>query len=270
MKNVIILICACSIIILQSCVATIAVKGKLYAVAPVNEVVVNPSLRNFLNQTHNPRVVLRVPSTTSNVTAAESERNSEYNNLYGRIEKELMKEGYTVRDRNLLNNLLSSGQNLSYKEIGEKVETDIIIEVISIISNKISNENKKFEFEKDVLPMFPDKNKLINGLDKQLNNIFTTENYTIDCKVILVSEGTTVGMFTFNYCSCEDYMEPCDMEVRTYRYGKKYYLYPDSDECVARTEGETGWYRGVNFKAKLNTISEILSHDLVKILHGKE
>ncbi|MDR1348714.1 MAG: hypothetical protein LBJ63_09895 [Prevotellaceae bacterium] len=148
-KNIIlILIYLCSIIILQSCAAAIAVKGKVSAVSHGNEIVVNPELREFLRKNPNPRVVLRVPSTTSNVTVAESERNSEYNSLYGRIEKELMKEGYTIRDRNLL----SSGQNLSYRDIGEKIETDIIIEIVSITESKISDENKKVTFEKTVIP----------------------------------------------------------------------------------------------------------------------
>ncbi|MDR1347209.1 MAG: hypothetical protein LBJ63_02095, partial [Prevotellaceae bacterium] len=105
-------------------------------------------------------------------------------------------------------------------------------------------------------------------LDKQMNNAFTVENYTVDCKVILVNEGTTVGMFTFNYCNCSE--APCAIEVRAYRYGsKKYWINPESDESIVRTEGETQWYSRVNFVAKLNDISEILSRDLVKILQGK-
>jgi hypothetical protein len=151
-KNIIlILICLCGIVILQSCAAAIAVKGKVSAVARENEIVVNPELREFLKKNPNPRVVLRVPSITSNVTVAESERNSEYNSLYGRIEKELIKEGYTIRDRSMLNSVLSSGQNLSYKEIGEKIETDIIIEIVSITSNKMSDDSKKVTFEKTVV-----------------------------------------------------------------------------------------------------------------------
>jgi hypothetical protein len=271
MRKSIILICLCGIVILQSC-AAIAVKGKVSAVARENEIVINPELREFLKKNPNPRVVLRVPFTTSNVTAAESKINSDYNSLYGRIEKELMKEGYTVRDRNMLNSILSSGQNLSYKEIGEKIETDIIIEIISITSSEISDDSKKVTFEKTVLPFtkktFPDKKKLINELDKQMNIALTVENYTVDCKVILVNEGTTVGMFTFNYCACSEV--PCVIEVRTNKAGKEYWIAPESEVLMVRTEGDTKWYSGVTFVGKLNVISEILAHDLVKILQERK
>jgi hypothetical protein len=273
MKKTIILIYLCGIIILQSC-AAVAVKGRVSAVAPENEIVVNPELREFFKKNPNPRVVLRVPSTTSNVTASESEKNSDYNSLYGRIEKELMKEGYTVRDRNMLNSILSSGQNLSYKEIGAKIETDIIIEIVSITSSKISDDSKEITFEQTVFPstnkLLPDKKKLINELDRLMNNVLVVENYTVDCKVVLVNEGTTVGMFTFNYCNCSEATSPCAIEVRTNKAGKEYWITPEAEILIVRTEGETKWYAGVNFVAKLNDISEILAHDLVKILRGKD
>jgi hypothetical protein len=184
-----------------------------------------------------------------------------------------MKEGYTVRDRSLLNNLLSSGQNLSYKEIGEKIETDIIIEIVSVTSSNLLDDSKEYTFEKTVGPftkkLFPDRNKLIDELNRQMNNAVTVENYTVDCKVILVNEGTTVGMFTFNYCSCMPTMEVCAMEVRTARAGKEYWINPDSEILFVRPEGEVKWYPKVGFFIKLNVISEILARDLVKILRGQ-
>ncbi|MDR2653534.1 MAG: hypothetical protein LBC68_14720 [Prevotellaceae bacterium] len=287
-KNIIILICVCSIIILQSCASEHIVKGKFSAVAPKNEIVVSPELREFLTKNPNPRVVLRVPSTTSSITASESEKNSQYNSLYGRIEKELMKEGYTVRDRNLLNNLLSSGQNLSYKEIGEKVQTDIIIEIVSINSSKISDNNKKIKIEEDIsvhgknnssalsILFFDFTNdlsqhsKAMNDINAQMNNAFSVNSYTVDCKIILVNEGTTVGMFTFNYCRCNE-NDPCAVEIRTYRKGRSYYLYPDSDDGIIRVEGDidTRWLYRINYQSELNDISEILTRDLVNILRGK-
>ncbi|MDR1348713.1 MAG: hypothetical protein LBJ63_09890 [Prevotellaceae bacterium] len=115
--------------------------------------------------------------------------------------------------------------------------------------------------------MFPDKKKLINELDKQMNNAFTVENYTVDCKVILVNEGTTVGMFTFNYCRCSE--APCVIEVRTNKAGKEYWIAPESEVLIVRPEGNNSWYSRVNFVEKLNDISEILARDLVKILQGK-
>jgi hypothetical protein len=264
MKKSLILICLCSIVILQSCSPkAIAVSGKFSTVAPENEIVINPELREFLKKNPNPKVVLRVPSTTSNVTAAESEKNSNYNNLYGRIEKELMKEGYTVRDRNLLNNLLLSGQNLSYKEIGEKIETDIIIEIVSINENTVSTTNSKVEFEQDISQL---------NTNITIKNLFTAINYAVDCKIILVNEGTTVGMFTFNYCNCAlPNYGACDTQIRTYKYGKKYYLYPTKYiGYVVSWPASEQWHTSVKHTLTTTILSELLARDLIKILRGKD
>jgi hypothetical protein len=271
MKQIIFLIVLCGIVLLQSCaVPQVIVKGTVTALnVPKPEIVIKQELRDFLKKNPNPRIVLRVPSTTTNVTSAESERNADYNSLYGRIEKELMKAGFTVRDRSLLNNLLSSGQNLSYKEIGEKTETDIIIEIISIRTNKISDDSKKIVTE---YPLEGWK-RTVSEIEKDLKNVFSVENSVIDCKIILVNDGTTAGMFTFNYCRCDKNLEgSCSVEFLTYKNGKKYRWINDysyKDVKTMRATGMSEWYNKVNFITTLDYTSEVLSRDLIRILSGQ-
>jgi len=219
MKNLAsIFILLITIILLSECrvqqpqqLQSTVIQGTFTAVnIPKPEIVVQPELREFLKKNPKPRVVLRVPSTTSNVTATESEKNNEYNNLYGRIERELMKAGYTVRDRSLLNNLLTSGQNLSFKEIGEKVQTDIIIEIISISHKRIDDiSNKQVDIEHIKLNAEGEYENFLGYLydpgtipitKERLKLRLYTENYIIDCKIVLVNTGATVAMLTFNYC----------------------------------------------------------------------
>ena len=94
----------------------------------VPEIVTTDVLKNYLNAHPKPSVVLRVPYSTKNVAEAEQKLNQDYDNAYNQIEKALMKAGFTVRDRGLLNSILSGG-NENYEEIKKKVNTDLIIEV---------------------------------------------------------------------------------------------------------------------------------------------
>ena len=107
------------------------------------EVVLSETLKSFFNKTPNPRVVLRVPSENKSVTSEDINSNK-----YNIIEKELVKNGFIVRDRAIFNEVLSkTSENTDYSKLKGATETDLIIEIINhkkdvpFVTNKYQNEN---------------------------------------------------------------------------------------------------------------------------------
>jgi len=156
-----------------------------------NEVIKTPELKQLLYETPKPKMVLRVPNTTSNVTASEESRNIDFNNIYNAIEKVFLKQGFIVRDRALLNNLLLSG-NVDYKDIGEKIDTDLIIEILNIefdISNKIKNfKNLSTSLQEE----FPDWGPTVDCRAAKL-----------ECRITIVKKGQLGGIFTLFAGACD-------------------------------------------------------------------
>ena len=62
--------------------------------------------------------------------------------IYNAIEKELLKENYSVRDRGLFNELLSKAQTTDYSKIKELTNTDIILEVVNIDPSVVYTTNR--------------------------------------------------------------------------------------------------------------------------------
>jgi hypothetical protein len=151
-----------------------------------NEVIVTPELKALLEETPRPKLVIRVSNPPANVT--EAEKFNAYINL---IEKTLMQNAFTVRDRALLENLMRSG-NADYKTIGEKIDTDIILDILSLqfdipnrwttYLNLTTNQNETFRF--------PD-----NFVDCQLAKL--------ECRLTIVTKGQLGGMFTFYASRCD-------------------------------------------------------------------
>lgn len=71
-----------------------------------NEIVTNQNLKTFLANTKNPKIVLRVPYTSKEVT--ENDKNTY---LYNAIEHEFLKNGFIVRDRQLFNQIIANSEN---------------------------------------------------------------------------------------------------------------------------------------------------------------
>ena len=153
-----------------------------------NDIIISPEMKAFSTENRSPAVVLRVPNTASNVSEAEQKNLSKYNNVYNQIEKNLLRDGFTVRDRGLLNNLLASGQT-NYAEIGAKIQTDIIIEILSIdfaIDNYCHTAIlKKSNTEISI----PD-----NMLNPQISKL--------ECKLTIVNKGLTGSVLSLYYTPC--------------------------------------------------------------------
>jgi hypothetical protein len=153
-----------------------------------NEVVVTNELRALLADKPRPKLVIRVSNPPGNVTEAEK-----FNTYINQIEKELMQSGFTVRDRALLENLLRSG-NADYQTIGEKIDTDIILDILSL---QFEEPNRFTSF--------------MNVETKQKEYFRFPDNYVdcpaakLECRLTIVNKGQLGGMFTF-------YITRCDMQ----------------------------------------------------------
>ncbi len=79
-----------------------------YPVVP-DDVYANNNLNNYLKNNRSPKIVLRVPNTNDKATSntVVSQNN---NLLYDAIEKELLKEGFNVRDRGLFNEIMDKSK----------------------------------------------------------------------------------------------------------------------------------------------------------------
>ncbi len=95
-----------------------------------NDLVMKSAWRDFLQANPAPKVVLRVPDSPKDITQQEM---MAYNSLYSFIEKRLLEANFTVRDRAMLTEVLrrASGE-LNYAEIGKKIDTDVIVEIVNV------------------------------------------------------------------------------------------------------------------------------------------
>lgn len=147
-------------------------------VAGLSEIIQAPELRAFILQNPHPKIVLRVPNPPSNVT--EADRFNAYINV---IEKEFLMQGYTVRDRALLQTLV--GGNADYKAIKERIDTDLIIDILAL----------RFD---GTVAVHQFRNKTTGAEE----SFATDQNYvecavaTLECRVTVVDKGQLGGLFT--------------------------------------------------------------------------
>lgn len=157
-------------------------------------------MREFFKANRNPNIVLRVPNNNDKATSNTS-INKNNDVLYNSIEKELLRENFSVRDRGLFNELLSKSQTTDYSKIKELTNTDIILEVVSIdpavlyTTNKVTLISKKKETE-------------------QIGNInYKEKGASVEYKVILVKNNEIAGTYKFNYKPC-----PEGCELTTFKF----------------------------------------------------
>lgn len=180
-----------------------------------DETYANPNLKEFFRSNRNPNIVLRVPNNNDKATSNTS---TNHNNdvLYNAIEKELLKENFSVRDRGLFNELLSKSVTSDYSKIKELTNTDIILEVVNLdpsvlyTTNKVTIVSGKKETEK------------VGNID------YKEKGASVEYKVILVHNNEIAGTYKFNYKPC-----PNGCELTTFKFtGKKSSLKPVLKETV--------------------------------------
>ena len=178
-----------------------------------DEVVKNANKLEFLKTSTNPTIVLRVPNATRAVLEEDKniktpKNNDGTNNLndinvYNVIEKELLKGGFTVRDRALFEKVLGDKSVNDYSKIKELTETDMILELSSI------------EYVKYPINFFTffthtkRKGNIENRLD--CSNYFNLYGLKLEFRLIKVKENDFIGAFTYNYNPCDD--NPCNYNI---------------------------------------------------------
>jgi hypothetical protein len=169
-----------------------------------DEIYANPNLKDFFKTNKNPNIVLRVPNNNDKATSNTStSKNNDV--LYNTIEKELLKENFSVRDRGLFNELLSKSQTSDYSKIKELTNTEIILEVVNIdpavlyTTNKVTEVGSRSETEK------------IGIID------YKEKGASVEYKVILVKNNEISGTYKFNYKPCPD-----GCELTTFKFTGKH------------------------------------------------
>jgi hypothetical protein len=205
-------ICFIAILLLTSCSS--GTKIIKFQTIP-DETYENPNLKELFKSNRNPNIVLRVPNNNDKATSNTStSKNNDV--LYNTIEKELLKENFSVRDRGLFNELLSKSATTDYSKIKELTNTDIILEVVNIdpavlyTTNRVTTITSKKETE-------------------AIGNVeYKEKGASIEYKVILVRNNEIAGSYKFNYKPCPD---GCKLTAFMFT-GKKNSLRPVLRETV--------------------------------------
>ncbi|HAB26939.1 MULTISPECIES: hypothetical protein [Flavobacteriaceae] len=150
-----------------------------------NEIFSTDRLSTFLKSNPSPKVVLRTPSMSSQTTEEE-----DVSYLYSAIEKELLSNGFIVRDRNLFNQVVSNNENtVDYAKLKTKTDTDLIIELIKL-DRKVIYETNEY---------YTDKGK--TGL---LEDPYKQYGAVVEFKVVLIDNNEFAGTYKFHYAPCAE------------------------------------------------------------------
>ncbi len=228
-------------LILSSCGSYKVFTGSVnYDAQKENEVIKSSELKTYLSDKSKLKFVLRTPPGFSSLPKEKQER---INLIYTQVEKELIKKGYIVKDRVLLDELLKN-HSYSLSDINKIIDTDIILEIMDIRFD-IPNHIKNFKIkEKDLNTTF-DNWLNINYVDCQLS--------MMECRITLADVGNVGGIFKFFVSGCD---KDKDFYIKLY---EDYDGSPDPEK-----EAYVGWnYGNVSFKTLTNSYA--LNYDSKKI-----
>ncbi|TWI97181.1 hypothetical protein JN11_03641 [Mucilaginibacter frigoritolerans] len=156
-----------------------------------DDVFANNDLKEYLQNNKSPKIVLRVPNSNDKATS-NTMTNTNNDVLYNAIEKELLKEGFNVRDRGLFNEIVDKSKSADYSKLGEETNTDLILEVVNI--------NTAVGYSTNQITL---KN---NGSGPDGSSI-TPVNYkrvgaSIEFRLIMVKNNEIAGNYKYNYTPC--------------------------------------------------------------------
>ena len=167
-----------------------------------DDVYANNNLREYLKNNKSPKIVLRVPNSNDKATS-NTMINPNNNVLYNAIEKELLKEGFNVRDRGLFNEIVDKSKSADYTKLGEETDTDLILEVVSINTAVAYSTNNI---------------TLINNGNQSEKSVITSVNYkkpgaSVEFRLIMVKNNEIAGNYKYNYTPCTN---GCQLSDWTY------------------------------------------------------
>jgi hypothetical protein len=154
-----------------------------------NDIYANNNLKQFLKDNKSPSIVLRVPNTQDKATS-QTITNKDNTLLYNSIEKELLKERFSVRDRGLFNEIINKAQTSDYSKIKDLTNTDLILEVVSIDPAVIYSTNKITELSKGK------EREIVQHID------YKRHGAAAEFKLILVQNNEIAGSYKYNYQPC--------------------------------------------------------------------
>ncbi|MDP4285810.1 MAG: hypothetical protein Q8891_15440 [Bacteroidota bacterium] len=178
-----------------------------------DDAVTNSSKLEFLKTSANPSIVLRVPNASREVTQEDNNIKTQKNNdgannlndinVYNVIEKELLKGGFTVRDRALFEKVLGDKSVNDYSRIKELTETDLILELSSI--QFVKYPMNSFSFYTN--------NRKKGTIENRVNctNSFNLYGLRLEFRLIKVKDNDFIGSFTYNYNPCNE--GPCNYNI---------------------------------------------------------
>jgi len=161
-----------------------------------DDVFANKNLKDFFRNNQTPNIVLRVPNSndkaTSNTSISNAIGGKDNNVLYNAIEKELLRQGYSVRDRGLFNEIINKSGSTDYSKIKDLTNTDLILEVVNIdpavvySTNKVTRVGEKNETEE------------IGAID------YKRYGASVEYRLIMVKNNEIAGTYKYNYQPCAD------------------------------------------------------------------
>lgn len=175
--------------ILSSCSSTKTLKFS----QKQDDIVKTETLKDFLMNNKDPKVVLRIPQATFMVTEADNKKTTSenYDYLYNAIENQLLASGFVVRDRQLFNQIIGNDDNnIDYQKLKEKSDTELIIELTKLDPKILYETNKYY-----------DKNN-----NEKVDKYHNRKRYgaSVEFKIVLINSNEFAGVYRFNYTPCVD------------------------------------------------------------------
>ena len=175
----------CLLVVSVSGVASAANHVVVQPRVPPPDNVTQPALAAFMRGNPNPTIVLRVPAPQALVAQAQGQQGSaDLNQGYLAIEKELVRAGFTVRDRGLLQEILRSNQNLDYRGIQQKIDAQLILEIVSIAPREYNTD------------AYVDVKSHREGRLKK--GAFPISGWHFESRVVIVSSGEIGGFYALD------------------------------------------------------------------------
>jgi hypothetical protein len=158
-----------------------------------DDVYANNNLKDYFKNNSSPKIVLRVPNSNDRATS-NTMISSNNDVLYNAIEKELLKEGFNVRDRGLFNEIVDKSKSADYTKLGEETNTDLILEVVNI-NTAVSYSTNKIT--------------LVSNSNGPESSTLTPIDYkrlgaSIEFRLILVKNNEIAGNYKYNFTPCQN------------------------------------------------------------------
>jgi hypothetical protein len=139
-----------------------------------NETFTNNSLKEYFRTHKAPEIVLRIPA---GIEKAGGNSSREQVLLYNTIEKELLKQGFTVRDRN---------------QSGLAAQADLVLELVNLDQGVVYTTNNITYISK-------------KGERQEPGNIdYKRYGATVEFRLILAQTNEFAGTYKYNYQPCLD------------------------------------------------------------------